>query len=236
MKLKKLDIVYCLKEGSDGKELKYSMRSLQNIPHNKVWLYGGCPDWVDREKVNWVPIPQDKGNKWLNTEELLKNIVENDNITEDFIWFNDDFYVLKPINVLEYRYDRLLGSRINDFMKISWFTINNGYCTRLKIAARSLRWKGYDTKNFELHIPIIFNRRKFLQILDTFPNIGAKRSLYGNCFIDDAIESEDVKIYNLDETPNDDWDFLSTSDKSFREGEVGKWIKKKFNRKCEYEK
>ena len=129
MKTGALDIVYCLKAGSKGEELKYSLRSLKNLEHNRVWIFGDCPDWVDN--VNFVPIQQTRGNKWLNTAGLLKEICDNDNITEDFIWFNDDFFVLKKMDSLNYYHDRTLNRRVLDFSKISWQATHNAYCRRL---------------------------------------------------------------------------------------------------------
>ena len=229
-----LDIVYCVKYCNDNKELKYSLRSLENIPHKRVWIYGGCPSWVDN--VNYVKVSQDKGNKWLNTSFSLAEICKNDDITEDFVWFNDDFFVLHPIDKLPYYNDRTLPARITDFAKISWNTMNNGYCSRLKRATRALRLNGKEVKNFELHLPIIFNRKKLQQVIQEYPNIGAKRSLYCNHFGVESEQLKDVKIYDLDNIPEDDWDFVSTSDCSFSKGEVGKYIRKKFRKKGEYEK
>lgn len=232
--IKKLDIVYCLKEGSKSEELKYSLRSLSNFPHAKVWLYGGCPDWINKDKVNWVHINQNCGNKWSNTSLLLTEIAKNDNISEDFVWFNDDFFILKPIDHLGYYYDRTLSQRAQDFFRKQ--VSNGNYVRRLRIAERELKWSHQTTNNFELHIPMIFNRKKLLQIINTYPKIGAKRSLYGNCIVKDAKLMKDVKIYDITSLPEDSWTFLSTSDLSFINGEVGKWIRKKFKTKSEYER
>ena len=38
------DVVYILKNGCDGYELRYSLRSLANMDHGKVWFVGGQPD------------------------------------------------------------------------------------------------------------------------------------------------------------------------------------------------
>lgn len=235
MKTDNLDIVYCVKERCLSDELRYSLRSLENIPHNKVWIYGGCPGWVNTKEVIHIPTPQDRVNKWLNTSLLLEKIVENDKITEDFIWFNDDFFVLKPIDELVYYYDRNLVARVADFNKLS-FTLSSPYPRRLMGAARALRKEKADILNFEVHIPIIFNRKKLAGIFEKFPAIGAKRSLYGNMYGEEKQSIKDVKIYGCDTIPSDDSVFLSTSDMSFREGEVGKYIRGKFKKKCKYER
>ena len=234
METEKLDIVYTLKSGDSGNEIKYSLRSLKNFPHQKVFIYGGCPKWV--RNVQHISVDQDKGNKWANTAKLLMSICNNDNISEDFVWFNDDFFVLKPIERLEYFYDRNLRARVNDFKIILGWNNGNRYTNRLLGASRTLTFAGKNNLNYELHIPIIFNRKKLKMLIERYPTIGAKRSLYGNFFVDNSIERDDVKIYDMRNVPDETWDFVSTSDQSFKEGQVGKWIRKKFNRKCEYEK
>lgn len=235
MKTNNLDIVYCVKERCFSDELRYSLRSLKNIPHSKVWIYGGCPGWVNTKEVIHVPTPQDRVNKWLNTSLLLEKIVENDKITEDFIWFNDDFFVLEPIDELVYYYDRNLLSRIADFNKLS-LTFSSPYQKRLLGAMLALKNKKIDTLNFEVHVPIIFNRKKLADIIKNFPSIGAKRSLYANMYGSERQNIKDVKIYDSISLPDEDSVFISTSDKSFREGEVGKYIREKFKKKCKYER
>ena len=161
--------------------------------------------------------------------------LENDKITEDFIWFNDDFFVLEPIDELVYYYDRNLLSRIADFNKLS-LTFSSPYQKRLLGAMLALKNKKIDTLNFEVHVPIIFNRKKLASIFEKFPAIGAKRSLYGNMYGEEKQSIKDVKIYDCSTIPSDDSVFLSTSDMSFREGEVGKYIREKFKKKCKYER
>lgn len=235
MKIGEMDVVYCVKNKPENEELRYSLRSLKNLPHNRVYLFGGCPWWVNLETVHHVQVIQNKGNKWLNTSSLLKEIAYNKEITDDFIWFNDDFFVLKPLEELPYYHDRTLVSRVMDFAKISWNATNNGYCSRLKGATRALKFDNRNILNYELHVPIVFNKYKLRELFSKYPGIGAKRSLYGNNFVENPIQRADVKIYNTRDIPGENWDLVSTSDISFMLGEVGKYIRKEFNKKGKYE-
>lgn len=231
-----LDIVYTLKDRPDNEEFRYSLRSLENMPHKKVWVYGGCPIWVNKRTVKHVPLAQEQSNKWTNTAMLLQEICKNENITEDFIWFNDDFFVLKEIDTLSYYKDRNLLARAYDFVKLGWWQFNGAYPSRLKVSSRELKLKGYSNDNFELHLPIVFNRKKLLDIYEKFPNLGAKRSLYCNYYGVPGIQRDDIKIYDYISIPDENWDFVSTTDGTFREGKVGEYIRKKFKNKSKYEK
>ena len=101
MKTKELDIVYTIKDSPDNEELRYSLRSLRNFPHRKVFIYGGLPSCVNPESVTFVKVSQDYNDKWTNTASLLIRIAEDENITEDFVWFNDDFFVMKKMCELD---------------------------------------------------------------------------------------------------------------------------------------
>lgn len=234
MKTKNLDIVYCVKEGNTSEELRYSLRSLKNMPHKKVYIYGGCPDWVNKKTVKHIPISQTMGNKWLNTRQLLAEIVKNPDISDNFIWFNDDFFIMHEVENLDYMYNRTLLERAGDFLRGTTYV--SKYSHRLIDASNALEQNDKPTKNFELHVPIIFNKQKLAKIIEQYPTIGATRSLYCNTYVKEAIDRPDVKIYAAMSFPNPKIEFLSTSDASFAIGQVGKYLKYLFREPCKYEK
>lgn len=236
METKELDIVYCVSSAPQNEELRFSLRSLENIPHRKVWVYGGCPEWLDKRRVKCVPLEQKERNKWNNVSKLLEQIAKNEKITENFIWFNDDFFVLKKIESLDYYKDRTLIERIYDFAKMGWWQLNGPYQRKLKEASRALKMVKLPTNNYELHIPIVYNRHKFLELYKRYPNVGAKRSLYCNTFGIKGVQRKDIKIYDNENVPEKDWDFVSTTNDSFEKGKVGEYLRKKFNKKSKYEK
>ena len=84
------DIVYFVKDTKVNEELKHSVRSLKNFPHNKVWFYGGCPDGLKPD--HHIYIKQDQPTKWQNIFEMFKMACKNKDITKNFWLFNDDFF------------------------------------------------------------------------------------------------------------------------------------------------
>lgn len=232
--LKDMDIVYVCKVSPSNEELRYSLRSLKNIPHRKVWIYGYKQDWI--QNVEYVPIRQDGQTKWDNASKQIKAICENDNISEDFILFNDDFFVCRKINELPAFFDRTLSARLGDFLQKYKWHYWSGYMRRLRVAKETLRKNGYTSYNFELHYPMVFNRKKLLGVYEDYSDIGAKRSIYGNMYSIQKVQSDDCKIYTLLDVPRYDATFLSTNDGSFERGQVGIFIRNKFSKPCEYEK
>ena len=232
MDLSKLDIVYCIKNGADDcEELRYSLRSLANFPHRKIFIYGGAPTWI--QNVNHIPMTQ-SNNKWVNTTKMLQEACYNNDITPNFVWFNDDFFVMKPVDKLEYWCDRDLYSRANDFC--TPYRLTSRYGQTLIDIASHLEANNKPVLNFALHIPIIFNRRKFIQMCLKYPNIVHGRSLYCNEYEVPCSYHDDVKIFSFSDPIPQDTTFLSTSDGSFARGLVGKQIRERFPTRCKYER
>lgn len=239
MLTKKLDIVYPVKESAFNEELRYSLRSLINLPHKDVYIYGSKPDWVTN--VKFVKETQ-TGTKWQNTSQMLCDIVNNPDISDNFILFNDDFFVLKPIEKLGHYYEGNLEERVarTYISRFMWEIPHySRYGLLLKETMEWLQNQGYSTINYEVHVPMLYNKKKLKKCLEMFPDGGwaARRSLYGNVMKIGGQGITDVKIYsriNFSRTGIDE--FVSTTDDSFANGLVGNFIRKRFKEKSVYEK
>lgn len=226
-KRKANDIVYLVKESSINEELRYSLRSLQNFPHNKVWFYGGCPKGL---KPDYHIHCRQTGNKWENVRMMLIKACRNPQLTPDFWIFNDDFFIMEKIeNPINY-YNGDLYKRIvnieDKFHKITPYT------QLIRDVCKELEALGCETKNYTLHIPLLVNKDKLLELLKLTSCIGY-RSLYANYYQIGGNQMSDVKITNIYRSYKRG-PYLSTDDKSFK-GIVGKQIRNKFPYKSQYE-
>lgn len=228
--MENLDIVYVVKAKEDNEELRYSLRSLENLPHRKVFIFGYIPKWI--QNVEARPMIQHGLNKWEKTADSLWKVANEKDLSEDFILFNDDFFVMKPVKELPYYFDRTLEERVGDFTRKNMIS---SYTARLLDATAALKERGKPTRNYELHLPMIFNKEKYKKLWELYPRIGAKRSLYGNEYNVGGIQRPDCKVYQTYAFPNLGIDYLSTTDGSFRVGKVGQAIRKKFNQRSIYE-
>lgn len=231
-KTDKLDIVYVVKPDASNEELRYSLRSLKNIPHRNVWIIGGCPDWV--QNVNVIERDQRFIDKWTNVNENLKLACKCKEISANFILFNDDFFVMKKIDGLDNYYERSLFDKV-----VQIENDRNGeaseYTTMLLKCSDDLIQKGYGALNYELHVPMIFNKKKLLSILEEESVPACRRSYYGNMYLKNSVEFDDIKGYKL----TDDWKgsiFYSTADIAFEKGVCGITIRKQFKEASEYER
>lgn len=231
------DVVYFVKDTKENEELRYSLRSVEeNWAYKRVWFCGGCPVGVEPDRT--MKIKQEGLDKWSKVRNMIRKVCENDEITEDFWLFNDDFYVLTPqSDDIEPTYNGELLPYIERIeRKIGG---PDGYTERLRYADSGLKQAGLSTRNYEVHKPMLINRKKALEVLDKFPNLPAFRSLYGNYWQIGGSNMPDRKVKVLDYSNIDNvrfWNFLSTSDKSFKEGNIGEFVRGKFTNKSKYER
>ncbi len=228
-----MDIVYFVKEAAMNEELRYSLRSVaKNFPHRKVWLYGGKPDWCTPDE--YVNAKQGDGNKWDKVRRMLRLACINPDITEDFVLFNDDFFVMKPVSNMPYYYRYSVFEHIVR-LEMKYDNKPTPYSMRLKESIAALDPFCEEINSYELHIPMVLNRRKVLEVLGGFPNVHCTRTLYGNYQNVGGEKHVDVKVFD----PAADFDhestFLSTDDGVFEKGKVGEFIREKFPEVCKFE-
>lgn len=200
-----MDFVYICRSG-ENEELRYSIRSvLKYFSSASVWVVGGKPLWYSG---NYIEV-KDSGNKFKNINSCYKNIIDNDNISNDFVLMNDDFFILSNTDNYKH-YDGLLEDKIINHSSIYG---NSSYARALRGCLKALKSQGiHNPLNYDVHTPMTFNKANLAKVIDLSL---APRSMYGNMFINDGLEMKDVKIYKNSIDINLNNDFISTEDNSF---------------------
>ena len=229
METKNLDVVYFVKDGVRNEEFRYSLRSIcENMPFNRVWVFGGCP-------TNIIPdvrirVAQTGKTKWDKVRNMFIMACENKELSDDFILFNDDFYIMKPMTKIEPIYRDTLEGHIAVLGK-------GAYADLLKSIKQELEDKGKTTLSYELHTPFVFNKKKLLKMLKDNPDQHCSRTMYGNLYKIGGKKHSDVKIFSA--KPAFDFknsDMLSTDDSVINvNNDAWRWLKKQFPKKCRYE-
>ena len=226
-----LDIVYFVKDGTKNEEFRYSLRSVcQNMPFNRVWVFGGCP-------LNIVPdirvrVDQVGKTKWDRVRNMYKMVCENKEITDNFIMFHDDFFVMKPTDHII----PLYRCTLDEHIKILEPQRPTAYSKLLRGCRDAI--KGDIALSYEIHTPFIFNKKLLLNALNTFPDCHAIRTIYGNLYYAGQSErSNDVKIFSI--KPGFDYKnsrFLSTDDSIVNvNNDIWRWLQKQFLKKSRFE-
>lgn len=224
----KHDIVYLLREGKN-EELIYSLRSVEdNFDYRRVWFAGGKPDGLEPDE--YMPIKQDAPSKWENVRNMLVEVCKNDNISKDFWLFNDDFFVLEPCD------DKLppfYWKTLDDWIDLCK---NAGeYTERLRHLKQTLEDAGLPIMNYAIHVPILINRKKALEVLEKFPDEPMFRALYGNYVGLKGEEMADYKIRRCSQKLDPGHRFVSTQDDSFHQGIVGRQLRERFKYRSRFE-
>lgn len=180
----------------DGLELRYTLRSLKNIKqwNGEVILCGDKPSWI--QNVTHVTARPHR-NRYLDAEMKIRAGLEV--APETVIFANDDFFILKPIELKDWQAGELKSNGRGAHQA------NREY-TRQWLQSRNL-----PTLDYSLHAPMIMNRDDRKKVSDIVINNTRlepyrtllARALYGNMFTKDAEYRADHKIRGKDFVSND---------------------------------
>ena len=157
--MEKIDVVYKLGIGSkfEDLELRYSLRSLQNLPYiGNVFIIGNKPLWVK----NIIHIPHIDcytNNKDGNLLSKLLLACYDERLSKRFIHFSDDQVILKktPIEIFE---RPTIENRHINFTGLQRL---NRWQSRLKRTINVLKERGYKWNCYEGHIPYMLSKDLF---------------------------------------------------------------------------
>ena len=179
-----------------------------------------------------VTVNYQEEDLWQNVHKMLKRVCHHKLITDNFWLFNDDFFIMekveKPCNYYcgdIYKRIVTLEDKFGDFTPYSY---------ELRKMAKELESMGLSTKNYALHVPILINKQKMIEVLN-MTDCPMFRTIYANYVELGGEEIQDVKITSKDKLYKGGI-YLSTEDKAFNDGLVGKQIRDKFPDSCKYER
>lgn len=155
-------IPYC-KEFAQGKELLFAVRSWYGnarFPANLV-IVGDREDWFDDE-VTVIDHQRTSDNPQIDTLEKLKLAIESTEVTERFIWTNDDIYLINRISLAHIELPKVLGALEPD-------NFNGTYAENLRRTVALLDKAGLPKLNYSTHTPVLFEKSKLKEMLNRFP-------------------------------------------------------------------
>jgi hypothetical protein len=222
-----VDVVYIFRHGrNDSIALRYSLRSLKHLPHGNVYIVGDKPYWA--RNVIHIRCDDPINSKTLNAWHKITKACVTQQIGDDFVLMNDDFIILQPQEDIHYYYAGPLEKKQKK--NASWFN------------AKARTAELFDSpRDFELHVPIVFNKQKFLALHDCYEigNVYLHRSLYANHYEVEGVQLSDCKIRDtrsLSDYLHSRNMFVSTSDRLERDRMFGRTMKTVFPLKSRYEK
>lgn len=96
------DVVYPVKLTRNGnRELRLSLRSLSNIPHRNVYVVAPeRPEWLSGD-VRFIECPDDHVS-YENVNRKLLAACSVDDLSENFIFMNDDIFIMQKMTEIPY--------------------------------------------------------------------------------------------------------------------------------------
>lgn len=228
-----MNFVYMCRDGNN-EELKYSIRSLyKHTEDPQVWVVGGKPDWY---KGNYIHISQNK-TKHENVRANLRALCESEEIPEDFILMNDDFFIIKPVDSIGQLHGGSLRKKVELYRN---YAPKSSYTKLLVNTHNELQMMGIkDPLDYAIHVPMPMNKTNLSQVI--YPALSV-RTMYGNIFKVGGEQIKDVKVYeegpfwaNSYDYKNGESAFISSNDNSFKVLYFN-LIKELLNNKTECEK
>lgn len=228
------DLVYVV--GGDStwgyNELRYSIRSAEkNLNFNKLIIVGYKPNFLNKSVEN-IYIPDDKGHKYLNVAYKIKKLLTSDLVSDEFIFMNDDFFLLKEFPKIPYYFNKSVKQ---------WVRQYPFYKGKYYKQIEKLYEAFPEGKFFELHFPMVYNKKMAIDVIEKHQlNLTLMlRSYYCNEYIDiiKPVESLDYKIYSqnninymIKSSP-----FVSTTNEVAANSEFKNMMASRFPKKSKFE-
>jgi hypothetical protein len=235
MKQELPDLVYVLGRPAlwGHNELRFSIRSAEKyLKFNRLFIYGYKPTFIN-SKTNVIFMEDDKGHKYKNVAYKVKTLLKDENLSENIIYMNDDFFLLKEYEKIPYLWNKKIKEWVDKYPEYKGKYYNN-IC--------KLYESFPEGKFFETHFPIIYNRKKAVDVIEKY-NLDITlmlRSYYSNEYekkLDNIEESKDYKIKNVSELNEfvKNGTFISCSNMIATSSEFKRFLMTKFSKPSSYE-
>lgn len=155
-------IPYC-KEFAQGKELLFAVRSWNEhtrFPANLV-VIGDRENWFSDE-ITVIEHRRTSDNPQIDTMEKLKQAIESPEVTERFVWSNDDIYLVNGVSLAHIELPKVLGAlNPNPF--------SGTYVENMRKTISLLDKAGLPKLNYGTHTPMLFEKSKLKELFERFP-------------------------------------------------------------------
>lgn len=229
-----IDILLPIGPGSrcGNLELRIALRSIDQhaVGLRRVVLVGAIPRWLrETDRLQLVPRKEFKCNKAARISQKVRWAFERLDITDTIAFWNDDYVMSRPQDI----------RRIPAYYRGGlWRKGADGWSTLLNHTATVLRDAGRPQRHYDIHVPILFERSKFLAINDWWDRSKADRrgfvmkSVYGNIHCHTtAATTKDCKLKaawepRVDGVAKRRWMF-SYGDAALAAG-LGRWLQARY--------
>jgi hypothetical protein len=207
-----MDAVYVCRDG-ENPELRYSLRTLANVDHDRVWIFGGAPTWIN--EVTHQKRAQ-CGTPYSSTRSHIGAACNTPEVSDPFMLWNDDFYAMHPVGTVPLYHRGPLEPLLERYVKnkTPW-----GKGLRETAALMEQREMLAGAMCYDVHLPLIVHKTPMREALRLAKSVSTDavhvRTLYGALSGCEGVEHDDPKLMRRsDPFPRGAW--LSSSGDTFR--------------------
>lgn len=212
-----MDVVYLVRPGEQNEELRFSIRSLSNLPHDTVWIAGHKPAWVSN--VRHLSTVQ-ASSKHHNAFGNLLAALNCDEISTEFVLMNDDFFITSPLPSVPTLHRGPVADVVAEYRRM--FPRGSRYTTAMQATMEWLQAQGVaEPLSYELHTPMVIDRAGMLEVIAQAEDDGVDvqrfhyRTAWGNLARVGGTFTEDCKVYQPASCHTLPKPFMSTLDSTF---------------------
>lgn len=208
-----MDVVYVVRDG-ENEELRYSLRTLQNVNHGKVWAFGGSPRWLNTDTVEHRRRAQN-ASPYMNTRSHIAAACNTPEVSDPFLLWNDDFFAMHEVGDVPVMHRGSLRSLIEQFANVKTVWVRG-----MREAQETLISRGFpDALSYDLHAPLLVHKAEMREALRWASRAQTHavhvRTFYGNLANLGGVETPDPKVMRRS-GPFPEGPWLSSSDETFR--------------------
>ena len=147
-------IPYC-KEYAQGNELLFAIRSwykYAKFPF-RIVVIGDKEDWMDTENLTFIEMPRLSDIPSVDTMHKLWMAFYAEEVSDEFIWTNDDIYLVNPVSLPHILIPKVLG-------KLNPASYNGHYRAAMERTIELLTETGLPLLNYGTHTPVVFEKSK----------------------------------------------------------------------------
>jgi hypothetical protein len=222
-----VDAVYIVRPAAHSEELRYSLRSLVNLPHDRVILVGHLPAWAAGVKhIPTVPGTSRSRNILRNWQAACLSV----EVSDPFIRLADDHFITSPVG-------QLVTCQRGSLATVAR-AATSSYGWRQEVRVTDKWLQSHEIGRplcYDLHRPNVMTKAEFLHALalsSKDPRL-LPLSVWGNLYEPDAPEAANAKVTRDDPLPGGP--FASTSDAAFATGQAGRQLRAMFPNPSPYE-
>lgn len=234
-----MDLVYVVRPGENNEELRYSLRTVAvHLEHDRIFIVGHTPSWVAGvESLQTIQA----GTKYANSTRNVLTACCTAEVSDPFVLMNDDFFITAPVNQVPALHRGIVIDVLTDYQARYGTRIGkrNHYIDGMAATLQLLNDMGHhDPLSYELHVPLVVHKDAMREAIEVATTAGLeaphKRTLYGNLAHLGGQQTRDVKV-NTSSSVQMPEPFVSTCDKIFRCGWIGRRIRATFNQPSPHE-